>query len=89
MGRVLNIDLLEIKSTDGNGIIKAADFLVPFIGSKLSDFPYKQIKGWDEVQYKLCWQFYRIDKMLKKPIYEKHYISILNIKKGNKESVLY
>lgn len=73
MASTLNINLLEAKSTDGRGILKSVDFLVPFIGSKLADFPYKQIKDWDDVQQKLCWQLYRIDKTLSKPIYEKVY----------------
>jgi hypothetical protein len=82
----LNINLLEAVSSDGRGVLKAADFLVPFIGSKLADFPYKQIKDWDGVQQKLCWQLYRIDKMLPKPVYEKYYKSVI---KDNAKSFLY
>lgn len=85
----LNVNLLESKSSDGRGILKAIDFLVPFLGTKLSDFPYKQIKEWEEVQEKLRWQLYRVDKMLAKPVYSKYYSSILNDKKENKESIFY
>lgn len=69
----MKINLFEMKSTDGRSILKAVDFLVPFIGKQVSKFPYKQIKDWDGVQTKLCWQLYRVDKMLAKPIYKKYY----------------
>lgn len=89
MAMSLNINLLDAKSTDGRGILKAIDFLVPFLGTKLADFPYKQIKEWEGVQQKLCWQLYRVDKMLPQPIYKKYYDSDLKSIKGNSEGVLY
>ena len=89
MARFLKINLLEAKSADGRGILTAADFLVPFIGTKAADFPYKQIKDWEEVQQKLCWQLYRIDKMLAKPVYEKKYSPFLMRNTQNKEFILY
>lgn len=89
MANKLNINLLETKSSDGRGILKAIDFLVSFIGTKLADFPYKQIKEWEAVQQKLCWQLYRVDKMLKKQVYKKYYSSNLTADKETTESVLY
>jgi len=89
MANTLNINLLDAKSADGRGILKAADFLIPFIGTKASDFPYKQIKEWEAVQQKLCWQLYRLDKMLSKPIYEKVYSNYLVSNNENKEFILY
>lgn len=89
MATALNINLLNAISSDGRGILKAFDFLLPFIGSKLTDFPYKQIKEWEGVQQKLCWQLYRVDKMLAKSAYSNYYYTLLIANKGNKESVLY
>jgi hypothetical protein len=73
LAKSLNIDLIDTKSSDGRSISKAIDFLSQFIGMPKSQFPYKQIKEWDGVQKKLCWQLYRTDKLLSKPIYEKFY----------------
>jgi hypothetical protein len=73
IAQTLKINLLEKKSNDGRSILKAVDFLVSFVGKNVSDFPYKQIKDWDGVQQKLCWQLYRVDKLLEKSVYKKYY----------------
>jgi len=69
----LNVDLFNSKSADGRCISKAFDFLSQFVGKPQSNFPYKQIKEWDNVQKKLCWQLYRADKFIIKPAYVKLY----------------
>jgi hypothetical protein len=69
----LNVDLFNSKSADGRSISKAFDFLGQFVGKPQSNFPYKQIKEWDSVQKKLCWQLYRADKFIVKPVYVKLY----------------
>lgn len=89
MATVFNINLVEVQSADGRGILKAIDFLVPFLGTPLSDFPYKQIKEWEEVQQKLRWQLYRVDNMQAKPVFEKYYKDHLNTKKVNPDAILY
>lgn len=73
LAKSLNIDLFNAKSADGRSISKAIDFLTQFVGKPQSHFPYKQIKEWDSVQKKLCWQLYRADKFLEKPVYVKLY----------------
>ena len=73
IAKTLNIDLFNVKSNDGRSITKAIDFLTQFVGKPMNQFPYKQIKDWDGVQKKLCWQLYRADKFLPKPVYEKYY----------------
>jgi hypothetical protein len=89
IGKVLKIDLLKEKSADGRSIFKAIDFLLPFIGKPATAFPYQQIKEWDGVQEKLCWQLYRVDQMLSKPMYAKYYQEKLKSGKKNNESILY
>ena len=73
MAKSLNVDLFSTKSQDGRSILKAIDFLTQYVGKPQSHFPYKQIKEWDSVQKKLCWQLYRADKFLTKPVYVKFY----------------
>ena len=53
IGKLVGVDLLSAKSTDGRSILKAIDFLVPYINKPASQFPYQQIKDWDGVQEKL------------------------------------
>jgi len=73
IAKSLNIDLFNMKSADGRSISKALDFLAQYVGKSPNKFPYKQIKEWDSVQKKLCWQLYRADKFLAKPAYVKIY----------------
>ncbi len=73
LAKSLNVDLFNAKSADDRCISKAIDFLTQFVGKPQSHFPYKQIKEWDSVQKKLCWQLYRADKFLTKPVYVKFY----------------
>ncbi len=73
LAKSLNVDLFNSKSADGRSISKAFDFLSYYVGKTESHFPYKQIKEWDSVQKKLCWQLYRADKFLTKPVFVKFY----------------
>ncbi|MGB4414341.1 MAG: alginate lyase family protein [Paludibacter sp.] len=89
IANTLNINLLDSKSEDGRCIVKAIDFLLPFIGKQVTDFPFKQIKDWDSVQQKLRWQLYRVDKMLSKPLYENYYYSVINKSVKDIECLIY
>lgn len=89
IGKLVGVDLLSAKSTDGRSILKAIDFLVPYINKPASQFPYQQIKDWDGVQEKLCWQLYRVDQMLPKPAYKKYYSTNLDLGKKNIDAILY
>lgn len=64
MAKSLNVDLYNMSSSDHRNITKAIDFLSPYLGKKQSEFPYKQIKEWDESQEKLAWVLYRADRFL-------------------------
>ena len=89
IAKVVQVDLLHAESADGRSILKAIDFLSPFIGTAVTSFPYQQIKEWDEVQEKLCWQLYRVDQILEKPLYPKYYKSELAKAKTTTEALLY
>ena len=89
LGQLLGVDLLTTTSHDGRSILKAIDFLVPYVNKAASQFPYQQIKDWDGVQDKLRWQLYRVDQMLAKPAYKKYYIASLDLSKKNADAVLY
>lgn len=86
MAKSLNIDLFRIMSADGKSISKALGFLAQFIGKPASQFPYKQIKDWDGVQNKLCWQLYRADKLQSNKVFENYYKS--KISDSDKEITL-
>lgn len=89
IAKVLEVDLLAVKSADDKSILKAIDFLLPYIGESVSAFPYQQIKEWDAVQEKLKWQLYRVDKMLAKPRFSKYYKKLIDKAKPSKELILY
>ncbi len=89
IGKVVGTDLLAAKSKDGRSILKAIDFLLPYINKPASQFPYQQIKDWEGVQQKLCWQLYRVDQLLAKPAYKKYYSASLKSAKKDIDSVLY
>lgn len=52
----LNID--RATSTDGRSFYKAVDFLIPYLGEPVSQWPYKQISEWDEKQQDFCKDLY-------------------------------
>lgn len=89
MAKSINIDLLHQESKDGRSILKAIEFLVPYVNQPQAAFPYQQIKEWEAVQEKLRWQLYRVDKMLEKPLYKKYYKNRLKTAKANDTSILY
>jgi len=80
IAKSLNINILDSISTDGRGILKAVDFLVPYLGKPQSEFPYKQIKDWEKTQTELIELLYRTDQLTQKTTYKKHYSHLLNEK---------
>lgn len=59
----LGVNLLEETSKDGRSIDKATDYLVSFLGKDVSEWPYKQISGWDTKQQDVCYSLMRILNM--------------------------
>jgi len=88
LAKSLNIDLYHSKSNDGRSVLKALEFLSQYVGKPISQFPYKQIKEWDEVQTKLRWQLYRADKLNGTPVFEKYYQNRISDSDKDKDSNL-
>lgn len=59
----LGIDNLKAPSSDGRSLYKAVDFLTPYLGKSLSDWPYQQISGWDGALQSLCTELFRISSI--------------------------
>ena len=55
IAKTRGVDLFSRTSDDGRSISKAIDFIRVYLGKPKQEFPYKQIKEWDENQDKLCW----------------------------------
>ena len=82
LAKTENIDLYNLKSSDGRSIPKAIEYLSQYLGKSKSAFPYKQIKDWEKVQNNLCWLLRRADMFSPtekyKLLIEKHSISVEN-----------
>lgn len=53
-------ELYKAASPDGRNFYKAMDYLVSFLGKDVSEWPYKQISGWEVKQQDVCNDLYRI-----------------------------
>ncbi len=89
MAKTLNIDLFNAKSVDGRSITKSIEFLIPYLGKPVTDFPYKQIKDWEKTQKEFCWLLYRADSFLSSPIYKKMYYKYLLPNEKTDNYILY
>ena len=59
MARKLDIRIDDATSADGRSFYRAMDFLTPYVGKEVSEWPYKQISEWDYKQQELCKDLYR------------------------------
>jgi hypothetical protein len=89
IARSINVNLFDSVSIDGRGVLKAIDFLVPYLGKPQSEFPYKQIKDWDKSQKELCKALYRIDNLTQKSKYKYLYSNTLYISEKELNSPIY
>jgi hypothetical protein len=89
LAKSIGIDLFNSKSIDGCSIPKSIEFLIPFIGKSVEDFPYKQIKDWDKVQKELKWELYRADRLTNSTNYKDIYIQIVSSSQKDKNQLLY
>lgn len=55
----LDVRLADATSADGRSFYKAMDFLASYLGKSLSEWPYRQISGWEETQQHFCEELYR------------------------------
>ncbi len=60
MGEKAHVPILSVSSADGRSIYKAADFLKPYLGKGVKEWPYKQISEWNSKQQELCKDLYRL-----------------------------
>jgi len=63
IAKSMNQDIFHAVSNDGRSITKAIEFLLPYVGKSLSEFPYQQIEDWDKVQTDFCWVLKRADNL--------------------------
>lgn len=55
LGVKRGIDIYHQVSPDGRSISAALKFIIPYIGKPQSEWPWKQIKEWNEQQNNACW----------------------------------
>jgi hypothetical protein len=60
MGQKIGIRLDNVTSPDGRNFYKAVDFLTPYLGKKVTDWPYQQISEWEGKQREFANELYRI-----------------------------
>jgi len=71
LAKTRNVDIFSKTSDDGRSISKAIDFIRVYLGKTKEEFPYKQIKEWDENQDKLCWMLRRSTFFRPNPEFDK------------------
>jgi len=54
------IALWPSESEDKRSFYKAVEFLIPYLGKDVTEWPYKQISSWDIKQQEFCEDLYRI-----------------------------
>jgi hypothetical protein len=60
MGRKIGLSIDNSISPDGRSFYKAVDYITPYLGKDLSQWPYEQISDWEGKQQELCKDLYRI-----------------------------
>jgi hypothetical protein len=89
LARKFDMDLFYAKSSDGRSIPKAIDFLIPWLGKPISDFPYKQIRDWEKVQEDFCRILYRADSFTPIHEYRPHYAPYLKLDNNDRKNILF
>lgn len=59
MAKKLGRNIDNATSADGRNFYKAVDFLTPYLGKSVEEWPYKQISGWENSQQNFCKDLYR------------------------------
>lgn len=89
MAKGLGIDLYNMNSPDGRNITKALEFLLPYAGKTVQDFPYQQIRDWSKVQQELALVLYRADNLNKTQKYKKYYENYVKQNVKNINLIIY
>lgn len=53
------VDFMQYCVSGEHSFFKAMDFLAPYMGKSVSDWPYQQISGWEDKQQEMAKDFYR------------------------------
>lgn len=53
------VDFRQYCVSGEHSFFKAMDFLAPYMGKSVSDWPYQQISGWEDKQQEMAKDFYR------------------------------
>ena len=59
VGRKMGIHIDDSISSSGSSFYRAVDFLLPYVGGRVEQWPYKQIREWDYKQNEFCKDLYR------------------------------
>lgn len=59
MAKSLGMSVDKATSPEGSNFYKAMDFLAAYVGKDASEWPYKQISGWDGAVQNVCKSLYR------------------------------
>ncbi|MCD8167453.1 MAG: alginate lyase family protein, partial [Bacteroides sp.] len=86
IARGLGINLYNIESEDGRSFYKAVDFLTPYLGKTVEEWPYRQISGWDNTLQAFCEDLYRIVALDKTKV---DYLNLYKNKAFDKALLLY
>lgn len=89
MAKGLGVDLYNSTSEDGRSIAKALEFLLPFTGKTVEEFPYQQIRDWNKVQKDFALVLYRADKLNRTSQYAKFYSNFTQQKEKNINLIIY
>lgn len=89
MAKGMGIDLYNSRSEDGRSIAKALEFLLPFAGISVEEFPFQQIRDWDKVQEGFALVLYRTDKLNETSLYQQNYLNYINPQKTNLNLIIY
>jgi len=89
MAKGLGMDLYTTTSIDGRSIARALEFLLPYAGKTVEEFPYQQIRDWKKVQQEFALVLYRVDKLNGSLHYAHYYSNYLQEKEKNINLIVY
>lgn len=89
MAKSLGVDLYNATSSDGRNITKAMEFLLPYAGKTVQDFPYQQIRDWNKVQQDYALLLYRADNLNKTTKYKEYYENYVKQNVKNINLIIY
>ncbi|MBP9017258.1 MAG: alginate lyase family protein [Paludibacteraceae bacterium] len=89
LAKSMNQDIFHAVSSDGRSIVKAIDFLIPYVGKPSSEFPYQQIQDWDKEQSNFCWVLKRADILTGMDNYKDIYSKYLPNKRKDLNYLIY